>query len=37
MSDNAPKRCNILATIFYNFLNPIPYGFFIACVKDKAP
>lgn len=30
MSENSYGRRNTLATIIYNLLNPVPYGFFIA-------
>lgn len=35
MSDNAPKRCNILATIFYNFLNPNLMVFLLPVSKTR--
>ena len=32
MSDSSHRQCNSLATVVYNLLNPIPYGFFIAAL-----
>jgi len=32
MSDSSHRQRNSIATVIYNLLNPIPYGFFIAAL-----